>query len=445
MAVAMLCVGITFNILGGTGTIGGIGFASLALNTIVISQFAKVAFFEPADKNLETPELTITVYMIFFLCAMLGTYVFSGLRFRLPKALEVSTTSQTNLLYFVSVALGMGSQVLGLLAVMTASGDVEQSASRSFGLEFSGLTIFAIVLATDSRIRQTNGRHSFGLKVFFPWLFSILVSLLLTSRGGMIVPTLAYALTCLVSGYRFRRNHYLALCAGVLVLGFLISPFEMYVRQFREGMTPQGMAEVVWRQLTTMPDWTTVAQASAEAEGSGSGRSSYFNRPGTLILSRLSLIRTDSNLISACSTGYHYRFAAVKNDLLMLIPHFIYKDKPTVSSVGLLGHIAGVTGDDADTTFATITMVADGYGAFGWLGVISTGLFALPFVIIVYESIFDMRRPWGTVALGVFAVALPGANLGRLVGLTLRTTVELVLLSYIVGAVLRVVPIKAER
>jgi len=55
MAGTILCAAVTFNILGGLRTISGIAFTGFALCTIVISQFAKVLFFEAADKNLEAP------------------------------------------------------------------------------------------------------------------------------------------------------------------------------------------------------------------------------------------------------------------------------------------------------------------------------------------------------------------------------------------------------
>ena len=52
MATAMICIGTTYNILGGASTIGGLYFSAYALGTLVISQFAKVLFFEAADQYL---------------------------------------------------------------------------------------------------------------------------------------------------------------------------------------------------------------------------------------------------------------------------------------------------------------------------------------------------------------------------------------------------------
>src|ERR1035441_1343774 len=80
MAGTMLCIGTTYNILGGLGTIGGIAFSVLALLTFVISQFAKVILFESAIQNLEAPQLTITVYLLFYFSVMVGSFVFGRIR-----------------------------------------------------------------------------------------------------------------------------------------------------------------------------------------------------------------------------------------------------------------------------------------------------------------------------------------------------------------------------
>ncbi len=102
----------------------------------------------------------------------------------------------------------------------------------------------------------------------------------------------------------------------------------------------EEQTKMVFSQLTVMPDWAVVKEASQSAQDAGGGRSSYFSRPGTFVLSRLSLIRADSNLIYACSSGYHYGFVALKNDLLLMVPSFLYKDKPTDRSNGIIGHVS---------------------------------------------------------------------------------------------------------
>jgi hypothetical protein len=442
MALTMLCIGVTFNVLGGLSSIGGIGFASFALNTIVISQFAKVILGEAADKNIEVPQLTILVYMVFCFCVMLGTFVFGRIRLKLPKALEMVTEAQTSKMYVISLLLGTLAYLI--MALYEASSAGEQAASKDIYLGLGSLLYFAVILGVESRIRSTDGLHSFGIKAFIPCSIIWLSGLIGTSRAGMVAPALAYALTCYVNGFRFRRKHYLAALVGIVALVSVVSPFELYARQFREGLSFKEEVQMVFNQLTEMPAWAVVKEASQSAQDAGGGRSSYYDRPGTFVLSRLSLIRADSNLIYACSGGYHYGFVALKNDLLMMIPAFLYKDKPTTPSTGIIGHVSGMTSDEMDNNFSTVTAVGDSFGAFGWMGVVLTGLIAFPTAFVVYESMFDMSRPWGTVALAIFCARLPGAILGSLAALTIRGSIELVLLSYVVGGFVRMIPTKGK-
>jgi hypothetical protein len=202
---------------------------------------------------------------------------------------------------------------------------------------------------------------------------------------------------------------------------------------------------MIYEKLTTLPDWSVVKEATLIQDDAGGGRSSYFSRSGMFVLNRLSLIRADSNLIDACSGGYHYGFVALKNDLLLMIPSFLYKDKPTNRSNGIIGHVSGMTSDEMENNHSTITTISDSFGAFGWMGVVLTGLLAIPIAVVVYESMFDLRRPWGTLTLGLFCATLPETDLGSLAALIIRTPVELVLLSLLVGTIVRVVTRKGEK
>lgn len=439
MALTMLCIGVTYNILGGISSIGGIGFTALALRTIVISQIGKIVFSEPADQNIEVPQLTITIYLLFYISLMIGAFVFGRIRLKLPRAMELVTAAQTNKMYFISLVLG----TLVYLINSTSAGG--QAAGRGFVLDFGAMLLFSVVLGVGSRIRSTDGLHSFGIKAFIPWLLITIYGLLGATRAGVVLPTLTYALTCYVNGFRFSRKHYFAAVLGIVTWFAVVSPFEMYMRQFRENLSWKENIGMFFHQLTTLPDWSVVEGASQSAQDAGGGGYSYFNRPGTFVLSRLSLIRTDSNLIYACSGGYHYGFVALKNDLLLLVPNFIYKDKPTVRSGGFIGHVSGMTSDEMDNNHTTTTAIADSFGAFGWLGVMLAGFLAFPIAIVVYESMFDIRRPWGILALGVFCTGLPESDLGSLAELTIRMSTLLFLLSLLLGTIVRAIPSKGDR
>ena len=443
MAGTLICIGITYNVLGGVSTIGGIAFAGFASCTIVISQFAKVILMEPADKTLESPELTIRVYFVFYLCALIGCFVYSRLRVRVLKPLEPKTPAQAQLQYGLSVSIGLVANLV--YEVYESSPNPEQRAStaHSLGLAFSVLLLFSLVLAVQGTIRGKQGRHSFGFKAFVPWFATVFFGFIETSRSHIMLSSVVYIFTCYASGYKFRRKHYLAAAAGVAFLAFVVSPFEIYARgpmkqlEFRERL-PESV-----RLVAELPDWSVVKEPSSAGVDSGS-REEYFELPGTFVLSRLSAIRADSNMINACAGGYHYGFTALKMDVQRSLPRFISKNKPDTDGAEFTGRVTGVNADEVENGEFLITAISDSYGAFGWLGVIVVALFAFPSAFILYESMFDMRQPWGIVAAGAFCFQFSQVNLGALLGLAVRAPLAILLMSYVIGMIVRMIPVQGD-
>ena len=443
VAATLICIGITYNILGGVSTISGIAFTGLASCTIVISQFAKVILMEPANRPLESPELTIKVYFVFYFCLMIGTFVYRNIRVKLPGPFEPKTVAQTNLQYTISLIVGaLASFVYEFYEASSNPGE-RASAAHSVGLAFSTLLLFSIVLAVQARIRSTHGLHSFGVKALVPWMIMVSFGFIETTRSRMILPTIVYAFTCYVSGYRFRRKHYLAALLGMAAFAFVISPFEIYTRGTMRDLEFQDRLYAGYNLARTLPDWSVVKQASSAGVEAGS-REDYYLRPGTFVLNRLSVIRADSNMINACENGFHYGFTGLKMDILHDLPRFVDKNKPETDSAAYTGRVTGVNPDDVENGEFLITAISDSYGAFGWLGVTVISLIVIPAILIFYESMFDIRRPWGIVAAGGFCFVFREADLGKLLGLILRAPIGILLLSYVVGGIVRMIPIKGD-
>lgn len=444
MAATLICIGITYNILGGVSSISGIAFAGFASCTIVISQFAKVILMEPANRPLESPELTIKVYFLFYFCVMVGCSVYCRLRVRLPSPLEPKTDAQANLQYTISILLGLPASLVYEYYETSSNPGERASTAHSIGLAFSTLLLFSIVLAVQNRIRSTNGRHSFGIKAFVPWAASVCFGFIETSRGHMILSTVVYLFTCYASGYKLRKKHLFAAVLGAATFSFVISPFEIYARATMRQLEFRERIYEGYNLFRSLPDWTIVKQASSAGIESGS-REEYYQRPGTFVLSRLSAIRADSNMIYACSGGFHYGFTALKIDVLHNLPRFLYKNKPESDGAAYTGRVTGVNADDVENGEFLITAISDSYGAFGCFGVMVAGLMAFPTAFILYESMFDMRRPWGMVATGAFCFQFAQVNLGGLLWLTIRAPIAILMLSYVMGVIVRMIPVKGDQ
>lgn len=447
MSLALLFAGLTYNILGGVGTLSGAAFSMLALRGFVISQIAKVLLRQPADSHMAAPILTACVYATFSLAVLVGSFVFSHIRLPLPRALEPETESQYDTSYFIALTLGaVGNLLLSTATVFYGSRQEEATqfnSSHSAGSALEAFLPVAVVLAVDQRIRQSGGRRSINWRVVVPAAIGIIFGLINTQRESVAAPVLIYLLACYFRGYRFRFKHYAAVAVLVAAFFVVISPLELYTRTIigdqdisdRVNSATRVIGHADFRQIAAIENSVSDEDASED----------YYGLPGTTVLSRVSRIRMDSNLIAACE-HFHYKFRALKQDLLVQIPHILYKNKPEYDSGLFVGSVAGVTNEFSSVSEPAFTMIGDSFGAFGFLGSMIVGLFFFPLTLCVYESVFDARKPWGTVALVSCAMLISEGGVGRLVGaILLKTTIYLLVASYGTALIARMLPVSSGR
>jgi hypothetical protein len=432
-------------LLGGLSSISGMIFTYCSVHWVVLSQFAKVFLLQRADAPLAVPDLTASVYALFYFCVMMGVFVFGRFRLRLPRPLEPETAAQGSILYTIALAGGLVGTLLFQLSLTYGDTSGQQDASHSAGIGLMALLLFAVVIAVDNRIRSSGGLHSFNLAVFAPAFFSSLAAFSTTERGVTVYPLIVYVVTCYLRGYRFRLKHYVAfLCLGV-VFAFFLFPLESYSRQFISNKSFTERLSTVFAQAREA-DWSRILSysSSQNAVVTGENFEDYYNLPGDQILNRSSLIRADSNLIRG-SANNHYGFTGIKQDFLLAVPRFIYKDKPEYGSSDLLAQVAGVGVDATWTPLVSFSVIADSFGSFGWPGVIVVALLLLPVSFVIFESVFDISRPWGTVAVSSFMLGLCEASVGRfIIAGVIRGVGYLILLSYVVGVLTRMIPTRGD-
>jgi hypothetical protein len=446
-SLAVLCVCVTYNVLNGLGSASGIAFTRFALSTLVIAQVGKVLVLERADKNLDTPNVVISVYALFFFSLMVGTMVFSRLRVPLPKPAEPETPTQSRYLYVVTFIGGLAGMALGWLAWWRGEAGAT-SLAHGVSLILSKLLSFSILLAVDHRIRSTDGRQFFGWMALWPTLVMEVNGFLWASRQGFVEPIAVIFLTCYLRNFSFRKRH-MAIAAGLAAIFFAyVSPFYLYSRTGRTSPTAGELASTMIETLRMAPSqWSTIKyQVSSEVVGN-TNSVSYFSSPSAVTLNRFALIGPDSTLISVCATGFHYGFTSLKLDLLSEIPRILYRDKPAIGSEQYLGQLDGQEiGSEGGTTYSTITMIADSYGAFNWAGLAISGFLVIPAIFVVYESMFDTRKPWGTLAMVTLLIGLTEGSIGHmLISLVIKAPVYILALSWVSMWIVRMIPASGDR
>jgi len=417
LVIAMLSIGVTYNLLGGVATFSGIIFTAFAL--------------------------TITVYAVFYLSAMFGVFLFGHLRFRLPRPLEANTQGDRLVLYGICLVAGLTASVIyESYNVVYGSDETVFSQGRSLGLAFAPLLLMAIVVAVDRRVQKTDGRHSFGVAALIPWLAAGFFGFVDTVRTAMLAPSIVYLSTCYLRGYRFRLRHYIAVGALTCVFVAVISPLALYTRGLVEGRALASRIHFAFEALSGLEDRSAVLD---QVENETNPREQYFSAPGTYVISRLSLIRADSTIVSAAAYGARYGFKPTWIALEEAVPRMLDKNKVTYTNPqDYIGHFAGMSAEGATNSSPQFSAVGDSFGAFGWAGVVLFPLLVFPLIFILYESMFDISRPWGTVMFGMLFLNFGEMMVHRSVEILLRDPFYIVLLSYFIGGIARFIPKRAD-
>jgi hypothetical protein len=447
MSVAVSSACVTYNLLGGVGTISGIGFAGFAGGTLLVSQIGKAILFERPDQGLNAPELTISVYAVYYFSLLVGTFLFARLRLPLPKPAEPETSSQSRNLYLIALVVGSLAN-LELMIASLAGGSALISVTHGISRALAYLLPLSVVLAVDDRIRSTDGKHFFGWLAFWPTLGMELQGFLSASRGGFVTPIALIFLTCFLRNFRFKRRDYAM--GSILGIAFfaVVSPYYLYSRAWRNGPSLTETATRMIQVAESAPSqWVTIQEEVSNSATANPDATNYFNAAWAVTLNRFALIGPDSTLINACSTGFHYGFTSIKLDFFSQIPRFLYPSKPETSSATYLGQLDGQESDLVETTaFSTITPVSDSFGGFGWLGVVAFPLLVMPAVFAIYESMFDIRKPWGTVATVLLGFGIAGGSMGGTITETLiKTPLYILILSSCAVWVVRMIPASGDR
>jgi hypothetical protein len=125
----------------------------------------KVVLFERADQNLDVPQLTITVYAVYYFSLMLGTFTFSRIRLHLPKPAEPETAAQSRHLYIISLVGG----VTGALGVVGLDLAGPEASHIPWSWPRSGSLLLPAVFAGGGR-GQPHTSHGRPAQ---PWMGSV--------------------------------------------------------------------------------------------------------------------------------------------------------------------------------------------------------------------------------------------------------------------------------
>ena len=375
----------TVKTLGGVDTFSGILVTYLAAQHVLISQIAKVCFWQPADTKLRSPLVTMGAYAAamgaLWLAAAVSNRTGAGRR----RALFIPNTD-VRYLYWLAIA----SSVLAIAQRAVLMGVGGGGAAVTGGIlgpinTLVFLPDLAIASGTAYMIRSSQGRRSFG-----PLNGAIIVvmssmGVLGTTRVAILGPIITYLLTCVAFRFRFRRSHLLVLGVFFLIAQRLLFPLALMGRSIAHN-SKVGLRENWGASFNLLVSAVEDPSFIPKAEAREEKQRHFFQYYGQAMpeLDRYSMIIWADASITATLSHGTLGMTTIEPGFAVLVPRFIQPDKPFLNTGNFLAHRIPRWIPKSDvTTGISLGFIPDCFSSFGWAGVtvipflIGLGIFTL--------------------------------------------------------------------
>ena len=432
MVFALLVVSyIAFSWAGGLETLFGISIAYLLLQNVLISQIAKIYFWEAADTGLRQPITTLGVYVVGMMSLAVGIRLAN--RFRLRARPLFPPEVQPSRLLWLSTLCTIISTVL-FLAFHTVGTDARTGGAVQGGIlgPLKQIYIFgplAIASGTAYIIKTSRGRRSFGLLNGFPIVLQIAMAILSAAREATIDGLLAYVLTCIVFHYRFRPKHYLLLIIAAYIANFIIFPYALIAR----GIVRTGnFAENVSRSASMMGEiiqdpfkYRKQYDEQTSKKSSHYTQFDYYSHTSASLDRYTNIVWVDA-IVDATINHGTTEWQTIMPPLEASLPRFLDPDKPYVQTGNLLAHREpglGIGKKDT-TTGISLCFFADAFSCFKWMG-ISVMPCLIIFCMMTLYRLLISERIWGNVfLLSILVPVIENFSEGTIAGLIMLCTTE---------------------
>jgi hypothetical protein len=366
---AVVCLAM-ITVAAGIGAAKHAGFLNIAglLISLIVFRYigfpliGKLLFLQPLDANLEQPLGSVAAVMLGVSAYLAGLLPVAGMDVK--RALLVPTTDHRRLNSISVVAMAVGCAANFGMALHA-------------GRVYTGITVanffapflhLALVSAIAAELCKSGRRRSWNFWVLSIVLVEVVFAMVRNSRMSLVEILLCYIVT--LSAFQgkanWRRIGLTGLAAMLLVLA--ATPVMLYVRGMRSNLTWTQRIEAT---LEAVADWRTAIAHLQAIEQFQEGHGFYLDYYGSPqnILERVSLINHVDVMKSATDRhgpvgGKDLHIAFARS-----LPRIVVPDKPVGFSHGSwLNCRANI--ECVEESFATVPLIANGYAAFGWAGVI---------------------------------------------------------------------------
>jgi hypothetical protein len=434
----IIVAAIAFNVAGGMTRPSGAYIFFFSVLAVIIGLTWKAVLGEPADSNLQAPMVTIEVYLA-SICSILGAAVVSR-RLTTKQALLANFVTDENM-----QGATLGCLVTGL--VLTVIISVVSDSTRGPGTILSGLLqlnrflLMALFLGIIHAIRRSGGTSSVSLPVLIAGGASFVIGVLGFSKEGMITPFVCWLIAAASQRYKVSLTQ----IAGGIFLAFFIFQYLVPYSQYGRNLTTSSAAENLDTSIALMSDLGTVRREYERTEVGDAQEEliqGYFNTHQGFF-DRLQMIGPDDGLNTLTESGTVAGLTPIYVSFANLIPHFIWKNKPSLNAGNVYAHQMGFLSDDDQTTGISFSPAGEAFHLMRWTGVLVLAPLLWIMLFTWFDSLCgDVRKsPWGLLIMVAFAHAAPEGGLGLVVYTIGYGTLALVFAAF---AATYLMPILAE-
>jgi hypothetical protein len=403
---------VTFNFAEGFTRLTGAYTFWYSTLIVIVGVTWKAVVGEPAESNLYSPLLDMSLYTVSMVMLLLVTLVNRKVDFRSMGVGGGFSKSELNY-----TAAGLGCLIVWLAIIYAnvmfgqAPGSLVSALVQVNVFGPLGLILITIGAAKDSGGRRTT--NTIGIVAFLYFTYLGVASF---SKQAMLTPLICWMVGAFYSRLKLRFVHVVSLTVvGILAFG-VVSPLSAS-RDLAEGLDYPQRVLLAANLVMHYSVLRAHVKDLEEVEKSG-GVNTYYDNPQGSLIERLSMIPPDDELFTYSAAGHYEGLAPVVEYFSNLIPHAFNPNKTMQYSGNYYAHEmgAGLAADDYSTGIS-YSPVAEAYHCAGWGGV----LWLLPVIWIILFSTVDFivgdmtKYPWGLMVVVWFAHAAPETLLGGMI------------------------------
>jgi len=396
---ALFSVAILFGLLAVFAG-GGVASAFGCLNAILIGKFLLVAIaikailLEPSDGALRAPQTTAWVMALGFFSLFLGTAVQS--HFYCPQTFSMNRPFSSQMLLSLSIVLFVCSYLGYFVGLIPATQGAGTQTGGWVGIshvlgQLKSLAIVPPMLYMWKAKTRLWMTHPIILGLL---AWGAVVGIFSTGKQEAVEPLVFYVLVGFLRyGWRDIRLWSL-LAIGVAYYAMIVYPYSQYVRHAggREGSFEERaqVTKDVFFQIAGNEDFRSAVTDKVSTQ--------YYFGPSLAAFSRLAMVAEADRLIYATEQQQSFTgWETITWGFKLLMPSFLYPDKPVYEAANYLSHIAGESNWGDTTTQVSYGVMANLYNAFSLPGVlIGTFLFFAGFYYWI--RIFLGNSRWESTA-----------------------------------------------